>query len=90
MSIPTVRSLRAQARRLDRRLRNIEAVMMAMRAGKALHLQYASGTPIWCLTDGTRVDATVAEIIIINPQTVSVGDSLFEGCRAQTYRWVGK
>ena len=88
MSIPTVRSLRAQARRLDRRLRNVEAAMRAMRAGNALHLQYANGTAIWSLTDGTRIDATVAAMVVGRPGVVDVGDALqIGGAKSQTYRY---
>jgi hypothetical protein len=84
----TPQRLRQQARRLDRRLHHAEAVMNAMRAGAALHLQYDFGSPIWSLTDGTRVDAAAAAIVITNPKIVSVGDALFADVPAQTYRYV--
>ena len=88
MIIHTPMSLRHQARRPDRRLRTAEAVMNAMGAGAALHLQYVFGSPIWSLTDGARVDAAAAAIVITNPKIVSVGDALFADVPAQTYRYV--
>ena len=88
MTIPTPKRLRRQARRLDRRIRNAEAVVNAMRAGNALHLFYTLGAPTWALTDGRRVDTATAETAIKHPKVIDVGGALqISGVRSQTYRY---
>jgi hypothetical protein len=84
----TPERFRKQARRLDRRVRSREFVVKAMRGGNALHLYYALSSPVWVLTDGTRVDTVIAEAVIKHPGIVSVGDALFAQVHAQTYRFV--
>jgi hypothetical protein len=84
----TSERLRKRARRLDRRGRSGEMVLKAMRGGNALHLYYALGSPVWVLTDGTRVDTATAEAVIKHPDVVSVGGALFAQAHAQTYRLV--
>jgi hypothetical protein len=67
---------------------NAETVVNAMKRGAALHLQFVFGAATWLLSDGRRIDTTVAETVIRRPQIISVGDALFAQARAQTYRHV--
>ena len=47
MPVPTPKRLRSRARRLDRRIRNAETVVTAMKRGAALHLEYVFGSPVF-------------------------------------------
>ncbi len=88
-SAPTIKSLRAATRLQDRRRRAAERVAVAMRGGDTLHLHYEHGVARWRLSfGGPLVPADVAAIVIANPYVVSVGDALFPGMPAQTWRWV--
>jgi hypothetical protein len=84
MTIPTVDSLRAMNRKVDRRQRRAEATVNEMRIGNALHLYFVFGTPVWTLANGQRIDSAVAEIVIGNPNVVPVGKALIDGLKPQT------
>jgi hypothetical protein len=84
---PTAESLR---RPKARRRQSREAVLHEMRdRGAALHLHYGPDGRIWFLSSGARVRHTTAQDIIADRRVVGVGDALFEGHLAQTYRWIG-
>jgi hypothetical protein len=87
MPIPTVASLRRVRRQLDRRCLSADRVMAAMRKGQALHCSFERGGPVWWLSDGARVSPEVAKLVVDHVQTISVGDGLFRGGTAQTYRF---
>jgi hypothetical protein len=85
--IPTVATLRARNRRLDRKLATAQLVLAEMRNGAALHLTHARSGPIWALSTGKQITDHVARLVIASSSVVDVGDALFEGVPAQTYRW---
>ena len=88
--IPTVSRLRASHRRLAKhvgRIEKAEAVLAEMRAGAALHLQYTKQGPCWALSTGRQVSDVVARLVTASASVVGVGDALFDGCPAQTFRW---
>jgi hypothetical protein len=92
-SIPTVASLRAAARRLDRRNRRldrdhqlVEEVLDALCTGQSLHLSFAGRASVWRLSGGAAVDSKTAKAVIANQHVVAVGDALFSDCLSQTYR----
>jgi hypothetical protein len=88
MAIDTVPTRRTAARRLDL---SVTAVLSAMRRGnETLHLYFdRRAGPIWWLSrSGRKLDPKVAKVVIQNPRVAEVGDSLFEGSPAQTYRYV--
>lgn len=92
MAIPTVNSLHRATRRLDRRNKQTHAVLSALRDGAVLQLQYRRGRRVWTL-GGPRagfvfVDDDLALELIGRTEIVSVGDCLFAGTLAQTYRHV--
>jgi hypothetical protein len=84
-SVPTVQSLRRQARRLDRQARSlnrhslrVEQVVAELRRGATLQLSY-SPRPIWRLSSGEFIVNAVARTVIDLPCVVGVGDTLFAG-----------
>jgi hypothetical protein len=88
--IPTVPALRATRRRLAKhvgRIEQAECVLNEMRAGAALHLQHTKQGPCWALSNGRPVSDVIARFVVSSASVVGVGDSLFDGCPAQTYRW---
>jgi hypothetical protein len=88
--IHTPDSLRATHRRLARRvgpLEQAELVLEEMRAGAALHLQHTKQGPAWTLSNGRPVSDTIAKLVIASASVVGVGDALFDGYPAQTFRW---
>ena len=60
-----------------------------MRKGRVLHLQYRWYGADWRLSDGSRVDSAVARIVTKSKNVASVGDALFAGAPAQSWRYVG-
>jgi hypothetical protein len=86
MTIHTVSSLRAKGRRLASRVERAELVLGEMRRGAALHLQFIRGEPSWTLS-GRPVPPSIAKLVTASASVVGVGDALFDGCSAQTYRW---
>jgi hypothetical protein len=88
--IPTPATLRATHRRLAKRVGRLEkaaAVIDEMRAGAALHLQYTRSGPLWVLSNGREVSDGIAKLVVASSSVVGVGDALFDGCPAQTFRW---
>jgi hypothetical protein len=78
MTIHTVCSRKATARRLDRLNAKVEEVTTAMALGAALHLHFSRrGNAVWMLTDGTYVDDEIARLVTKHPDVVGAGDSLF-------------
>ena len=89
MTIHTRASLRNKDRRLDRRLGGINRATAAMRGGAALHLTHRPGGEQWALSTGEGVSNAVARALVAHPNIVGVGDALFDGMPAQTWRWEG-
>jgi hypothetical protein len=85
--VPTTKSLARQAARLDRQRRASAAVIGAMRAGAALHMRFTTTGPSWALSDGKRVNAVVAQLVVNHPEIVGCGDTLFRGSTSQTFRY---
>jgi hypothetical protein len=73
-------------RRLDRRVAHVDRVLIAMKRGEALHLQYEKGRPLWSLSGGRTVPADIAALAIADAAVVAVGRALFDDCLAQTWR----
>jgi hypothetical protein len=89
MTIHTPASLRTTNRRLARRVGRLEkadAVLAEMRAGAALHLQHTKHGPCWTLSNGRPVSDTIAKLVVASASVEGVGDALFEGYLAQTFR----
>jgi hypothetical protein len=87
-AVPTVASLKRQRLRLDRQRQSADRVIAAMRdRGLALHLSHEKSGDLWWLSDGTRVAAEVAKLVVAHPNIVSVG-ALFRNAPGQTYRFV--
>ena len=90
MTIHTPDSLRATRRRLARRvgrLEKAEAVLAEMRRGNALHLSHTRSGPQWALSNGREVPDSIAKLVVASSSVEGVGDALFDGCPAQTFRW---
>jgi hypothetical protein len=89
-SVPTVASRRAAARRLKRLTLGIAGALSALRDGECLHLHICrrAGPTWWLSRSGRKLDPEVALAVIKNPNVVGVGDSLWVGAPAQTYRYV--
>ena len=85
-SIPTVKH---QHSLLDCRRRAADRVIANMRdQGQALDVSYEKSGDLWWLSDGTRVPAETAKLVIVNPDIVSTGDALFGNVAGQTFRVV--
>jgi hypothetical protein len=78
--------LRSQARRLNRLNDRVFAVIAAMAAGPTLHLEYRTASRCW-LSTGPGVPPEIAQHVIGSEHVTAVSDALFEGLRAQTYRY---
>jgi hypothetical protein len=52
-----------------------------------LHLQHTPQGPQWTLTTGRQVSDVIAKLVTASASVVGVGDALFDGCPAQTFRW---
>jgi hypothetical protein len=87
MTIHTPETLQASRRRATRRLETAQFVLAKMRRGEALHLTYTKWGPCWSLSGGRRVDSDVAAVVVKSASVVDVGDALFAGSTAQTFRW---
>ena len=69
--------------------RTPESVIRKMKKnGRTLHLTNRWYGPEWRLSDSTVVDPEVARIVTKSKSVASVGDSLFAGTLAQTWRFV--
>ena len=87
MSIPTVISLRAKHRQLDRRRRGAARVITEMSRGASLHLAFTRHGSDFTLSNGTRVTPEVALLVVNDVRVVSVNDGLFPAT-PQTWRYV--
>jgi len=83
-----VRQLALQVRKLNRLNIRAAQVIDAMRGGQALQLEYRYGAPRWRLTNGCETHPEVARIVIRHSNVAGVGDVLFVGLLAQTFRYV--
>jgi hypothetical protein len=54
--------------------------------GLALHCSYERSGVVWSLSNGKS--PKIANLVIINPDVVSVGDALFQDMPAQMFRFV--
>jgi hypothetical protein len=92
VTVPTPSSVRATARRLDRRnARTARAakVVAAMAGGLSLHR--FSHTQ-WALSNGEAIDAAIAREVIKHHDIIGAGDTLFHEFRelSQSFHHVGK
>jgi hypothetical protein len=87
MVIHTPTTLQASRRRITRRLETAQFVLAKMRRGEALHLTFTQYGPRWSLSGGRRIDSDVAAIVVKSASVIDVGDALFAGSTAQTFRW---
>jgi hypothetical protein len=71
-------------------LNKVHVVVAEMRGGQALHHHFDRRGPVWALSDGREVRPDIAELVIIHPGVVGVGDALFHDAPGQTYRWAEK
>jgi hypothetical protein len=81
-----------QLEKRSRRLRfldaKVNAVLLSMQNGCALHLSYANGQSTWLLSDGRYVSPNVARVVVNLPNIVGVGDALpIFGAQSQTWRF---
>jgi hypothetical protein len=83
----TPSELHRLACRLDRRVVSVDQVLIAMRKGEVLHLQYEHGRPLWSLSNGQSVSADVAEILTKNASVVPASGALFSDMPGQTWRF---
>ena len=86
MSIPTVISLRAKHRQLDRRRRGAARVITEMSRGASLHLAFTRHGSDFTLSNGIRVTPEVALLVVNDVRVVSVNDGLFS-TTPQTWRY---
>ena len=84
----TPSELHRLACRLDRRVVRVDQVLIAMRKGEVLHLQYENGRPLWSLSGGRSVSAEVANLLITSASVVPIGSALFDGMPGQAWRFV--
>jgi hypothetical protein len=62
-------------------------VLAEMRRGSALHLSFTRSGPQWMLSNGGEVPDSIAKLVVARSSVVGVGDALFDGYPAQTFRW---
>jgi hypothetical protein len=86
MTVHTVQSARKH-RRVENRLERAQMILALMQDGCSLHLEYWKQGPRWALSNGREVSDAVAKLVIASSSVVGVGDALFDGCLAQTWRW---
>jgi hypothetical protein len=87
-SVPTVQSLTRTRRWLDRRQREADEVLTAMRRGAILHVQFGPGGHRWRLSTGAIVAGDVAAIVRSDTRVSGVGDCLFDNMTSQTFRYI--
>jgi hypothetical protein len=68
----------------------VKVALMQMGAGAALHSEIVRGNRQWWLSSGVRIPGAVAEQVIQHHDVTGVGDSLFAGIAAQTYRYIDR
>jgi len=87
--IHTPASLARTNRRLDRKCRDVDFVVGRMRAGQVLRLCFTRRKAEWFLSpSGELVTEEIARLVISRPDIVDVGDALFAGATAQTFRYI--
>jgi hypothetical protein len=62
------------------------AVLNLMRFGQSLSVEFRDTGPCWRLSGGSKVSDEVARRVIINPEVIGGGDSLFPNTTPQTWR----
>jgi hypothetical protein len=87
VGVHTVAELQRRHYKLDRRINSASFVLSCMRGGATLHLTYQHSGPAWALSDGRRVPDEVARLVTNDHRVVGVGDVLFQGMAAQTFRF---
>ncbi len=85
---PTTSTLRNNSRRLDRLNAGVAAVLLAMRQGATLHLEFYETGPKWRTSNGRYVNGAVARIVITDKRVAAAGDTLFAGGTSQTWRYI--
>ena len=75
-------------RNRNRRLNRAAAIVIdVMRTGQCLHLEFNRMTgPRWCLSNGVKIGADVARLVVASPAVSSDGDALFPDITSQTWR----
>jgi hypothetical protein len=87
-SIPTVRHLRNQSRRVERLRLSASRVLATRPRCIALHCSHEKSGTHWWLSDGSQVSPPVAALVIVAADVVSTGDALFGNACGQTFRFV--
>jgi hypothetical protein len=85
--IPTVQKLEIQGRKLDRINGRVARTLELMRRGACLHFDQSGRRPRYWLSTGQQIDEETAALLVKHRSVVSVGDALFAGTPAQTYRY---
>jgi len=83
--VPTPQSLRANSRRLDRRLASVSRVLTELQLGAVLHLTHTRGGDVWTLSNGKFVSPGTAAMVIARADVETMGDGLFAGT-SQSFR----
>jgi hypothetical protein len=76
-------SIRTKNARLNR---GAAAVLNLMRDGQSLSVEFCDTGPRWRLSGESKVNDEVARRVIINPEVIGGGDSLFSNTTPQTWR----
>jgi hypothetical protein len=88
MTIPTTSSLRRRQKRLDLRSASVRLVLARMRKGYTLHQTFERTGTAWTLSDGTKVEAATAAVVVRHVHVRSTRDDLLGIAKlAQTFRW---
>jgi hypothetical protein len=86
--IPTPSALRNSSRRLDRLNAGVAVVLLAMRQGATLHLEFHETGSKWRTSTGRYVNGAVARVVITDKRVAACGDALFGGEMSQTWRYI--
>ena len=70
-----------------RQLREVDRVLAHMKTGITLQVTNTTAGPCWTLSDGRRVSAGVAELVVRSSSVAPVSGGLFEGAPAQVWAW---
>lgn len=83
----TPQTLARLRRHADRRRDRMQGVLAAMRTGATLHSSFGRQGPRWALSDGARVDETVARAVIGRLDVEPMDDALLpDHVPSQSYR----
>jgi hypothetical protein len=86
--VPAPTTLKRARARIDRNRRAADRIVATMRdQAQALHVSHEKLGDHWWLSNGIRVTAEAAKLVIAHPDIVSVGDGLFHTL-GQTYRHI--